>query len=500
MVKMAQVERIRWLLHREGKSQRQVAKELGISRHTVAKYADRTDLPKYQRKLPRPASVLTPEVKAEIERLLAENDTLPRKQRWIGRTIFEALKAQGFQGSEPSVRRHIAQVRKERRKRAAFVPLEHNPGETAEFDWGEAEVIMAGQVIKAQILAYRLRWSGMPCVVAYPNQRQEAMFDGLRRAFETLGGVPLRLTSDNLTQAVQKILEGKNRKEQDAYRSFRTHYLVDSNFCNPASGHEKGSVENLVGFAQRNIVGPRLVVQSWEQLNTVLWERCLAYAQRVPRGESQSILERWKQEQRVLRPLPPHPFDCCKTLPVTSNNVACVSFDTCRYSVPVRYANHKLTLRAYWDRVEIYHGLQQVASHPRCYDREREILDLDHYLDLLLAKPGALSQAKPFRAADLHPVYHQFRAELCQRSRGGDREFIRILMLHREFPPALVQQALEQALEQRSICYDGVRQLLLCEPAVPRLLPPEHLDGLPDIRVRQPELACYDRLKGGQVH
>lgn len=500
MVEMAQIERIRWLIHVEGKSQRQVAKALGVSRKTVAKYADQTSVPESKPRRTYVSSILTPEFKTEIERLLAQNETLPRKQRWIGQTIYEHLNAMGYRGSEPSVRRYIAKVRTEKRNRSAFVPLVYDPGEVAEFDWGEAEIVLAGVRIKVQILCLRMRWSGMPFVIAYPNQRQEAMFDGLRRGFEALGGTPVRLTSDNLTQAVQKILEGRNRKEQDAYRSFRTHYLIDSNFCNPASGYEKGSVENLVGFAQRNIIGPQLEVQSWEQLRAVLWQRCLKYAERVPRGETQTVLERWRQEQRVLRPLPARPFDCCKTIPVTSNNVACVTFDTCRYSVPARYAGQPLILRAYWDRVQIFHGLERIASHPRCYERERDILDLDHYLDLLLRKPRALDQAKPFRAADLPPAYHQFREGLHLRDAGGDREFIRVLMLHREFPTEQVHAALEEALRQRTIHYEAVHQLLLGRV----LAPPrsaEQADRLSQIRVRQPTLARYDQfLKGGAVH
>ena len=202
----------------------------------------------------------------------------------------------------------------------------------------------------------------------------------------------------------------------------------------------------------------------------------------------------------MLRDLPERPYDCCKTLLVTSNNVACVTFETCRYSVPVRHAGQQLILRAYWDRVEIYHGLQRVATHPRCHERHREVLELDHYLDLLLQKPGALDQAKPFRSADLPAVYHQFRAELRQRDPRGDREFVRVLMLHRDFSPEKVQAALKEALSQRSIQYEAVRQLLVNQPHAPAL-GTEHVDRLPDIQVRQPALALYDQfLKGGAVH
>lgn len=499
MIEMAHVERIRWLLHAEGKSQRQVAKALGISRHTVAKYVNETSPPTYRRQEPYAAPVLTKSVKTEIERMLAENETLPRKQRWIGRTMYEALVAQGYQGSEPSVRRYLAQLRKEQRKRTAYIPLEYKPGETAEFDWGEAQVILNGQRITVQLACYRLRWSGMPFVRAYPNQRQEAMFDSLRSAFEVTGGAPQFLTSDNLKQAVLKMLEGRNRIEQDAYRSFRTHYLVQSNFCNRAAGNEKGSVENLVGFAQRNIVGPNLEVRSWTELNEVLWQRCLTYAQRTLKGKDQPIEVLWKQEQRVLRPLPQHPYDCGRNLPASSSGISCVTFDTNQYSVPVRYANQALTLRAYWDRVDIYHGLQRIATHGRVYGRHQDVLELDHYLDLLLHKPGALAQAKPLRAADLPSIYHLFHKAMRDRDPRGDREFVRILLLHREFPQAQVAAALEWALQHQVIHYDAVRRHLL---QIPSSTPaPLATGALPDIRVRQPALAQYDRiLKGGAVH
>lgn len=201
-----------------------------------------------------------------------------------------------------------------------------------EFDWGDVHLTMAGQVITGQLLCLRLRWSRMPFVAVYPHQQQEAMFDGLAHGFAAFGGVPVRLTSDNLRQAVVKILAGRNRREQDAYRSFCTHYLVQSNFCNPGAGNEKGSVENLVGFAQRNILGPHLEAGSWEQVQAVLWERCLQYAKRTVCGESEPIWACWQKEIPFLRPLPKQPFHCSRVVPVSVSKIACVQYDTCRYS------------------------------------------------------------------------------------------------------------------------------------------------------------------------
>lgn len=499
MIKMAHVEDIRKRLHVEGKSLRQVAKELRVSRHTVAKYANQTDIPKYNRQVPYTSPVMTEQYREQIERLLAENETLPRKQRWIGHTIFLELQKNGYTGSEPTVRRYIAQHRKEKRKRTAFVPLVYEPGEVAEVDFGEAQVRLKGELVKVQMLCFRLRWSHMPFVVAYPNQRQEAMFDGLQRAMTALGGCPDRLTSDNMRQMVKKILEGKNRQEQDAYRQFRTHFLIDSNFCNPASGHEKGSVENLVGFAQRNIVGPRMEAQSWVELNEKLWANCLTYATRRMRGETLTVHERWQQEKRVLGPLPSHPFDCCRTRPVTSNGTALVSFESNRYSVPVQHAGRPLMLKAYWDCVKIYYGLEQVAVHPRSYEREQEVLDLDHYLDLLQQKPGALNQARPFRQATLPTAYHTLRAAMREHGRS-DREFIRVLMLHREFAAADVEAAVTEVLRAGATQFEAVRQLLVRQVRASNQ-PASFRPELTAIRVEQPALRQYDALlKGGAVH
>ena len=500
MIQMAHVEDIRKLLHVEGKSQRQVANELGISRHTVAKYANQTDVPKYRRLQPYAPTVMTEEFQQQIDRLLTENETLPRKQRWIGHTVFRELQQAGYTGSEPTVRRYVARRRKEQRKRAAYVPLDYEPGEVAEVDWGQAQVVLGGVTVTVQILCFRLRWSHMPFVFAYPNQRQEAMFDGLQRAMAALGGCPAKLTSDNMRQMVQKILEGRNREEQDAYRRFRTYFLVDSNFCNPASGNEKGSVENLVGFAQRNIVGPRMEAISWADLNERLWQNCLIYAQRRLRGEALTVKERWQQEQTTLRSMPSRPFDCARAIPVTSTGTACVQFETNRYSVPVQYVGRALFLKAYWDRVEVYAGADRIAEHPRCYKREQEILDLDHYLDLLERKPGALDQARPFRKATLPAVYHQFRAALNERGRHGEREFIRLLMLNREFPRPAVEAAVTEALRVGTVHVQAVRDCLVSQVRASNP-PATYADELEAIRVRQPALQRYDALlKGGVVH
>lgn len=183
-----------------------------------------------------------------------------------------------------------------------FVPLQFSPGESAEADFGEAEIVLNGTRVKIDFFCTRLRYSHMPFVVAFPHHRQEALLEGIRRALEFYGGVPQRLTFDNLRQAVQKVLEGKSRLEQEAFRSLRTHYLFQSTFCNRAARWEKGGVESLVGFVRRNFLTPVPEVASLEELNVLLLERCLVYAQRSMRGERETVAALWHKEQATLPP------------------------------------------------------------------------------------------------------------------------------------------------------------------------------------------------------
>lgn len=499
MVKMADVERIRWLALREGWSIRRIAKEMGLNRRTVAKWLARPEVPVYQREGERPKPALG-EFEHYIEQWLCADEHRPPKQRHTARRIYQRLcEEYDYQGSESTVRRHVARLKN--KPAEAFVPLEFDPAE-AQADFGEAVVILAGVQVVVQFFCLRLCHSGMPFVMAFPHQRQEAFFEGIRRAFEALGGAPVRVIFDNLKQAVQKILEGKNRVEQEAFRCLRTHYLFESSFCNPASGNEKGSVENLVGFVKRNFFTPLPEIASYEELNQILWQRCQEYAKRTRRGQSQAVAELWAQERTTaLRSLPPVPFDCSRTVKVGATRTSLVPFETNHYSVPVRFAGTKnLTLRAYVDRVEVYAGLTCIARHGRSYERERDVLELDHYLELLERKPGALRNAKPLRAAKLPPIYHQYWGELRLHHPKGDREFVRILMLHREFPPAQVEAALTEASRLRAFHHEAVQQILLKQAAPAAPLDRDKYSRLPDVAVEKPLLTRYNQLTGGTVH
>ena len=264
--------------------------------------------------------------------------------------------------------------------------------------------------------------------------------------FSIFRGCRRRLTYDNLKAAVQRILDGHTRQEQQAFIVFRSHYLFESYFCTPGEGHEKGSVEHSVGFDRRNFMVPIPQVASFEALNAHLLAQCLADDQRQVTGQATTIGEAWRLEQPSLRPLPTRDFDCCVTRPATLTPYSQVVFETNRYSVPADSPYTQVVIKAYPFRLEILHLDRVLASHPRCYGREQDIFDPLHYLSLLEQRPGAFEHAKPIRRwrEGWPPIYEQLLARL--RAEGPDghgvREFVRILRLHREHPAEQIEQAI----------------------------------------------------------
>jgi len=396
MITVADRERIRRAYFVEHKSIRQIAKELGHSRKTVRKALESAEAGQYTLSKARPAPTLG-KYKELIDRLLVENETMPRKQRYTAHKIFEQVQAAGYTGSESGVRGYIAQRRREKRSPQVFIPLEFDPGMDAQVDWGEAVADIAGKRVTVQVFVMRLNYSRRVFVMAFPAQRQEAFFEGHVRAFRHFGGVPHRLTYDNLKAAVQQVLEGHTRLEQQNFVVFRSHYLFDSHFCTPGQGPEKGGVESEIGFARRNFMVPIPSVASFDELNAQLLAACLADDWRRVDGQAVTIGQAWEVERGHLLPLPVRDFDCCLTKPVSLTPYSQVEFETNRYSVPADHVYQKLVIKAYPFRVKILHGNDVIAEHPRCYGHHQDVFDPLHYLPLLEQRPGAFEYAKPIR-------------------------------------------------------------------------------------------------------
>jgi hypothetical protein len=338
----------------------------------------------------------------------------------------------------------------------------------------------------------KLRGSGGFYVRAYPFEKQEAFFDGHIKCFEFMNGVPYKIAYDNLKTAVKKILEGSNREEQEQFMALRTHYLYASTFCRPAKGSDKGGVENAGKEAVRKFFVPYPEVDSFEELNEYLHNECIKLLESNPK---------WEAEKAALRPLPAVRFDGARYKEAKVNRYSMVQFETNRYSVPTIYVGEKVTVKATADEVKILFKGTIIASHPRIYGRYQEQIKLDHYLELLLQKSRALDNTKVYKPQLLAPVYEQYRRNLNARSHKGNKEFVKILMLHRDYPPALVTEAVEIAMTYNVYSYDGVLNILgqLLFSERPKMAPisKDKLQNIPEVVVIPPDLSKYSVLMSG---
>lgn len=484
-IEVDQYQLIRNLHTVKGKSQRYIARVLGISRNTVKKYCDGAAVP-WERKTPvRKSPVITDEVLAFINQCLKEDQTAPRKQRHTAHRIFERLQEElGFQGSESTVRYRVGQLRKNFNN--VYIPLSFGPAEASQVDWGTATVIMDGLKTEVQLFCVRLCYSSAPFVVAFPSQREEAFLEGHLLAFSYFGGVTSRYIYDNLKTAVKEGF-GRCAKEQESFYRFRAHYAFEVSFCNAGAGHEKGLVENLVGWARRNILVPVPEVKDFTELNALLLERCQRYLEHTIRGREANVGELLRQEQAKLLPLPKMAFDPAKLTEHEADHYATVAFDGNRYSVPVKLAGETLTVKGYARTVKIYYQGEEVAVHERLYQKGKTSYQLPHYINLLELRPRAVWNAQPVKAANLPDCFSRF----AKASADPDRTMVRLLRLVVDEGLARVIKALEQTVAAGSNSVQVVEYYLNQEK-------PSFSLNISCPSVKPPDLDRYDLLIGGE--
>jgi len=274
MIQVDEKETIRRLYFIKRHSARRIARERHHSRKTVKKAIMDGGVPKYHLTRAKPCPVMGP-YRDIIESWLKEDRSQPKKQRHTAHRIYERLVNEfSFTGAERTVREYVRKLRFDLEDMA--IPLEFDPGSDAQCDWGEAWVYMEDELTRVQVFCMKLCYSGKPFLVTFPTQRQEVFFEGHRQAFDWYEGVPPRISYDNLATAVRKVPQGHNRKEQEVFIAFRSHYLFESHFATPGRPREQGRVESLVGYARRNYFVPVPRVKSYEELNRLLLERLLA--------------------------------------------------------------------------------------------------------------------------------------------------------------------------------------------------------------------------------
>ena len=405
-----------------------------------------------------------------IDQILRADLSAPPKQRHTARRIFDRLCAEdpGFNGSQRSVRGYVQRRRQQLglEHREVFVPQTYEWGSEAQVDWYEAWAILSGERVKLQVFEMRSMASGGAYHRAYLHATQQAFLEAHQFAFAYFGGVFRTLRYDNLKSAVKKVLRGYRREETSRFIAFRSHWRFQSEFCNPARGNEKGGVEGEGGYFRRNHWVPLPEARDLDELNAYLERCCREDQNRVLAGRSDTVGTAMLIEQAHLLPLAEEPFELAEISFPTVDGLRCVRVRTNRYSVPLRPGT-KVEARVNADSVELWHEGKRVADHERCYSRRQQILELEHYLDVLERKPGALAGSTAlaqWRQAGRWPEsFDQLWHALNMRHgrQHGTRQMIELLQLGSGEGWPRLRAAVEQALSLG--CHDvaAIRHLIL---------------------------------------
>jgi transposase len=412
----------------KGKSIRQVARDLRLSRNTVRRILRSDETAHTYRREVQPRRRLG-RWKDELDRLLTANAKATARERLTLIRLFEELRALGYEGSYDAVRRYARRWSREHagQTAAAFVPLSFMPGEAYQFDWSHEIVAINGVAVTVKLAHMRLCHSRMSFVRAYPRETQEMVFDAHDRAFAFFRGACTRGIYDNMKTAVETIFIGKQRQYNRRFLQMCSHHLVEPVACTPASGWEKGQVENQVGLVRERFLTPRVRVKSYDELNAWLIDQCVAYAKAHPHPErpEQTVWGVFEAERPHLVPYRGR-FDGFHALPASVSKTCLVRFDHNKYSVNASAVSRPVDIHAYADRVVIRQDGRVVAEHPRCYGRGETVYDPWHYVPVLARKPGALRNGAPFKDWVLPAALERVRRRLAG-SDDGDRQMVAIL-------------------------------------------------------------------------
>lgn len=480
----------------KGESISAIARDLNLSRNTVKKYLNAEIDPVYQRQR-QPAPKLGA-LQPVLETWLEQDSQRPKRERRTAQRLFEDLQREGYAGAYDSVQRLVKLWKTQRpgASQDAFVPLVFAAGDACQFDWSHEHVILGGVAQVVKLAHFRLSHSRQMFLAAYPRESQEMVFDAHNRAFAFFGGVPVRMIYDNPKTIVESIFSGKDRQFNRRFLALASHYLFEPVACTPASGWEKGQVENQVGNVREWLFTPILRFDTLEDLNVWLETRCTELANRPhPTWKERPIAEVFAEEQPRLRTIT-MPFDGYFEQTLRVSSTCLVSYDRNRYSVPAEHAGQRVSIRANANRIRVVADGKLIAEHTRHFGRERLILDPWHYLSVLEKKPGALRNGAPFQNWVLPAAIGAVKDKLL-RSPQGDRAFVEVLLAMRSHGTDLVTVACELALEQGTVSapviLNHLHRLLTPDKPAPIAVSTALILALEP----QADCARYDSLRGG---
>jgi len=480
---------------------RALARQFGVHRRLVRQaLASAVPPPKKRPARARPA---LGRATGLIERILLADVQAPRKQRHTAHRVWERLGAEieGLKVGESTVRQYVREQRRQLGlvKREIFVAQSYGIGGEAQVDWYEAEVVMAGERVARQFFSMRSMASSGAFHVAFERATQPAFLEAHEHAFRWFGGVFRVLRYDNLASAVKKVLRGYEREQSERFIAFRSHWGYQAEFCNPARGNEKGGIEGEVGRFRRNHLVPVPEMASAEELNRYLLDCCGADGQRRVSGRGATVAEDMERERPELLPLAAEGLGLTEIGFVRVDGKGCVKVRGNWYSAPLR-AGSEARVEVSAAAIAIYDAGRCVASHQRCYRHGQLVLELEHYLDVLWRKPGALAGSTALaqwrEQGRWPPSYDRLWGEF-ERRQGkaqGTRAMIELLRWGQTMGGERLRQGMEEALRLGISDPAAVRHLL----GAPRTLPAA-LDGAGrwgDYQRPLPRLEEYDQLLG----
>jgi transposase len=496
MLTVETIGRIRREHFLKGKTIKEIARDLKVSRNTVRKVlrSGKTAF-EYERNIqPRPK---LGRWTSALDEMLARNAAKPAREQLTLIRVFEELRGRGFEGGYDTLRRYARRWSKAHGQSTAiaYVPLSFAPGEAYQFDWSHEIVVLNGATVTVKVAHMRLCHSRMPFVRAYPRETQEMVFDAHDHAFAFFKGACGRGIYDNMKTAVETVFVGKDRLFNRRFAQMCSHYLIEPVACTPAAGWEKGQVENQVGLARQRFFTPRLRFKSYDEMNAWLIDQCVLYAKahRHPEIADKTIWEVFEEERQKLVPYRGR-FDGFHEVQASVSKTCLVRFDNNKYSVNASAIGRPVDIHAYADRVVIRQDGRVVADHRRAFGRRATIYDPWHYVPVLARKPGALRNGAPFKDWVLPANLERVRRKLAG-SDDGDRQMVKILAAVLSDGLPAVEAACAEALAQGVHSADVIINIL----ARRREPPPAPIIHTPEaLKLRYAPIAdCarYDQLR-----
>ena len=459
---MEMLGKVRRMHYRDKLSHSEIARRTGLSRNTIRKWLEAPggQEPKYRRE--GAPGKLAPFHDA-IEQALKADAGRPKRNRRTAKGLLVEIAAQGYDGSYTILKDFIRGWREEAGANSpskAFVPLQFELGEAFQFDWSEEGLVIGGVWRKILVAHLKFCASRAFFLKAYPSQGHEMLFDAHTEGFRALGGIPRRGIYDNMKTAVDSVKKGKGRVVNARFHALCSHYLFDADFCNVASGWEKGIVEKNVQDSRRRIWldAGKERFSSFAELNDWLLARCQALWREVrhPEYEALTVGEMLEHEQPHLMPMVT-PFDGYVEKPGRVSSTCLVSAARNHYSVPCEFAGKRISKRFYPDRIEVVHQDALVACHARLFERGQTRYDWQHYIALAERKPGVLRNGAPF--ADMPEPFIRLQRLLLKRE-GGDRVMSQVLAAVPGAGLEAVLVAVELVLESGAVSVEHVLNVI----------------------------------------